>query len=130
MRPSDPAGADFTFTDTDLTLSTVTDTVALALNVSAPRPGVVIVNTSSRFLSLGTANESARCSITTGTVVDPVHFIQSESDGADNYDPISITRGFEVLAGTTQFRLMCNSALGSPRIDYSSMTAAYYPIRN
>jgi hypothetical protein len=126
----DEAGGDFAASSDNEEEVTGTDEIVKSVSITAPTSGKVIVNASGyfRFGSTSTV-DGGRCSITTGSTVDFGHLIIADENQANtmDYNPFAATRGFNVSAGTTTFRLVCDSFSGTVRIGDPTMTAIYVP---
>ena len=127
--PADnPDGSDWAQSGQSLALSPTATTVR-SVAITAPSSGKVIVNASGSIGFNSTARDSARCCITTGTALDTNHLIiAAEETGGPNtvrYMPFGSTRGFNVSAGTTTFRLVCDEFAGNVTVVDSSMTAIF-----
>lgn len=123
----DEAGADFSSGDQLLDL-TASDQIVRSVTITAPRPGVVIVNASGTFL-YSFASGRSRCSITTGTTWDLSHLIIAEGSADVSYVPFATTRGYSVDQGSTTFNLVCDEIQGTVSISDTSLTAIYVPTR-
>jgi hypothetical protein len=122
------AGADFASGDQVVSL-VATDTTVRSVTISAPASGRVIVNASGYFSLNSAAVDTGRCSITTGTALDFTHLIiTGERTGtAMTFIPFGATRGFNVGAGNTTFRLVCNEFAGTVTVSDTSLTATWVP---
>ncbi len=108
-----------------------TSTVVLSVEVTAPRPGLVLVNASGTFAFSG-GEQQAVCEITTATFLDFTsgtgRFL-AENDDLISAMPFASTRGFEVSAGTLKVNLVCRADIGTPGVFAPQMTALYVPTR-
>jgi hypothetical protein len=107
---------------------TATDAIARTVSITAPAAGRVIVNASGYFrFSDGAAVDTARCSITTGTLLDFAHLIIAGETavGAMNFVPFGGTRGFDVAAGANTFNLVCDEFAGTTNVEDTSLTAIF-----
>jgi len=107
---------------------TSTDEVVQMLTLTAPSGGVVIVNSTAHASEL-TAGHGARCSITTGTVLDADFLQQWESAGSNGSEgQLAGTRGFPVTAGEFTANLVCDHfGGGNTAIQDSALTAIFIP---
>ncbi len=119
------AGADFADGDQSLDLTSNAAT-ARFVTITAPAPGVVIVNASGYFYFNNTAG-AGRCSITTASTVDFDHLFIGVGDSSTPFDPFGATRGFTVGSGSNTFNLVCEETNGDVTIVDSSITAIYVP---
>jgi len=122
------AGGDFAGGDQVVNL-TGTDTTVRDVAITAPSSGRVIVIASGYFYFHSTSVDGGRCSITTGTAVDFSNLIIAGERTGDStyYVPFVGTRGFSVGAGTTTFRLVCDSYSGTVSVEDTQMTAMFVP---
>lgn len=121
-------GADYVSGDQNLSLTALDQTVR-TVAVTAPKAGHVVVNASGYF-DHGTGDVfTPRCTITTGTAVDFAHLIIARLDATTRFMPFAGTRGFPVGAGTTNFRLVCNTFSGTGTVADTSLTAIFVPNR-
>ncbi len=107
---------------------TATDVVVRSVTLTAPAAGRIIVNATGAFnFNSNAIADSARCSITTGTLVDLTHNIVGAETAslAVNFVPFAGTRGFDVTAGPNTFNLVCEEFSGDVSVEDSSMTAIY-----
>lgn len=123
----DEAGGDFVSNPT-FVLITSSDQTVESVSITAPRPGMVIVNASGWFFLESGTSGTGSCSITTGSTVDPDHEIIADVNININNFPWGATRGFDVLAGTTVFNLVCSES-GNIGLSDLHMTALYVPTR-
>ncbi len=121
-----PAAADFAEGDQVLALPLNVDTVVRFVRLTAPAPGVVIVNGTVSMLFSGGGIVS--CSLTTGLVID-IDAAVIQSAAATGFNSVALTRGFEVGAGTTTFNLVCRETSGTVIALDSILTALYVPQR-
>ena len=121
-----PAAADFAEGDQDLNLFTNVATVVRSVALTAPAPGVVIVNGTVQLAFGGAA--SVVCSLETGLVIDSDAAAQ-QSTAVAAFNSVALTRGFEVSAGTTTFNLVCQELIGVVGAQNSILTALYVPKR-
>ena len=124
------AGADFAEGDQTLPFVLNAPTVVRSVALTAPAPGVVIVNGTVTML-FGTAGGTVSCSLTTGLVVDAAAAVVQRIPGGvgGGTESVALTRGFEVGAGTTTFNLVCTELSGSVAAEDSILTALYVPRR-
>jgi hypothetical protein len=124
------AGADFAGGNAHIALSATSVTVK-SVNITAPAAGKVIVNASGYFEFNSAAVDAGRCSIVSGssTGLDYEYLIITgeTNSTAMRWVPFASTRGFNVGAGTTTFRLNCNEHLGDVYIDDVSINAIWVP---
>jgi hypothetical protein len=123
------AGADFASGEQTLNLAAA-DSVARSITISAPAAGRVIVNASGYFnLNDGAGIDTGRCSITTGLTVDFSHLIIVRERAGDSmtFVPFGATRGFNVSAGNTTFRLVCDEFSGTVVVSDTSLTGTWVP---
>ena len=121
------AGADFLANAVTLAL-TAADQTVVSVAITAPGPGLVIVNASGYHSSPAAA--LARCSITTGTAMDFGNLILDAvaDDGTFFRSSFAETRGFDVAgAGTTTYNLVCNEFSGQVTATASQITAIFVP---
>jgi len=123
----DEPGADFADGGHSTAL-TSTETTIRSVTITAPRPGVVIVNASGHF-TFGAAGAGCRCSITTDTAIDYGNLIIAEGDADTTYVPFAATRGYSVPQGSTTFNLVCDEYADPASIQDTSLTAIYVPTR-
>ena len=126
---SNEAGADFAGGNQSVTL-TSTDVTVRSVTISAPSSGKVIVNASGFFDLNSAGNDVARCSITLGTTIDQNALIIYNDSGAvghTGFVPFAATRGFNVGAGTTTFRLVCDEFAGDTEVQDTHLTAMFFP---
>ena len=123
----DEAGADFSSGDQFLDL-TAADQIVRSVTITAPRPGVVIVNASGGFFFSFVAGR-CRCSITTGTTYENSHLVIAEGSADISYLTFAATRGYSVDQGSTTFNLVCDEISGDVTISDTSLTAIYVPTR-
>lgn len=112
-----------------LIVLTSADTVVRSVSITAPSAGRVLVNASGYFrLTAAGADDIARCSITTGIVIDGTHLIiVDEATAVDLFlQPFAATRGFNVTAGSsTTFNLVCDEGAGDVEVADTSITALF-----
>jgi len=125
-----PAGADFA-ASSDAEVTVTTPVTVRSVNITAPASGKVIVNASGYFtFAFSSAVDVGRCSISSGssTAIDFTHLIiAGESINGVKYIPFAATRGFNVGAGTTTFRLNCDRYSGTVRIGDPTINAIWVP---
>jgi hypothetical protein len=122
------AGGDFAGGNQDLALGGAT--IVRSISISAPDSGRVIVNASGYFdFNSAAAVDTARCSITTGTALDFSYLILAgeRSGGSVRYVPFAGTRGFNVNAGNTTFRLVCDEFAGDVNVADTNLTGTWVP---
>ncbi|MDW7773245.1 MAG: hypothetical protein SCH71_10185 [Desulfobulbaceae bacterium] len=128
--PVIPAGIEFVGGDQQVNLSP-TDTSVRAISVSVPGGRYCTINASGYFYL--SADNYARCSITTGTAVEFSYLAlgSNYSNSTDiNYVPFSATRTYYQAAGTTTYRLVCDSlSATTARVDDVNMAAVCIPNR-
>lgn len=114
--------------DQILTLSAA-DTVVRSISLMPPKDGTVIVNTSAYVKASSAAEVIARCSITTGSLIDNSNLQnQNVPGGADSQEVIGSTRGFPVVGGVLfTANLVCDLFTGTANIRDSQMTALFAP---
>lgn len=110
---------------------TSVDAVLRSVSLTAPSAGVVIVN-STADASESMAGDKVRCSITTGTIVDPAFLQRWESGGSldGEFGQLAATRGFAVTPGEAfTANLVCehDGTSGSTNIFDTAMTAIFIP---
>jgi hypothetical protein len=123
------AGADYAGGDQNFTLGPA-NSVVRSVTITAPAAGRVIVNASGYFdFNDAVGLDTGRCSITTGLAVDFSNLIiAGERTGtAMNWVPFAGTRGFNVGAGNTTFRLVCNEFNGNIEVEDTHLTATWVP---
>ena len=101
-----------------------------SVTLTTPGAGTVIVNASGDFAMQSMATQdSATCSITTGTVLDFSHRMNGAEASPASLIFMSFggTRAFNVNAGTTTFNLVCTLVAGSVGVDNAAMTAIFIP---
>jgi hypothetical protein len=98
----DESGADVSGGDQELDL-TNTGTTARFVTVTAPRPGLVMVNATG-FFFFNDVQAAARCGITAGTDIEAPY--DTVGSGV-HLLPFGLTRGYLVEEGSTTFNLMC-----------------------
>ncbi len=82
------------------------------------------------FSFFSNGGDKASCSITTGPTVDTSNQIAVADNGNGvEHMPFAGTRGFQVGAGTTFFRLVCLETEGNVRIRDTQMTLIFAPSR-
>jgi hypothetical protein len=110
-------------------LTDIEDRTVRSVTINAPAPGQIIVNASGYFTLADTAEpDAARCSITTGTIVDLTHriLVEEQSVAAMSRVPFGGTRGLVVdAAGPVTINLVCNEVSGNVSVENSSLTAIY-----
>ena len=100
----------------------------LADTITAPSPGIVIVNVSGDFGFSSLFRDDAACSITTGTTVDHYHsFFAVDYGNSVGAMPFASTRGFNVGPGSTTFNLVCKEYRGDVRVNNTHMTLIFLP---
>ena len=122
-----PAGADFAEGNQNFPLP-AGDTVLRSVALTAPAPGVVIVN-GTVTMFFGAGGGFVACSLTTGLVIVSAALVQ-QGNAATGTESVALTRGFEVGAGTTTFNLVCEEFSGSVVARDSILTALYVPQRS
>ena len=124
------AGADYAGGQQDIALVAGNQTVR-SVTISAPAAGGrVIVNASGYFdFADAVGVDVGRCSITTGLAVDFSYLIiAGERTGTSTrWVPFAGTRGFNVGAGNTTFRLVCNEFDGAVNVADTNLTATWVP---
>ena len=127
---ADPPRAGFSGGDQNVTLSG-SPAVIRSLSIDAPSSGRIIVNTSGYFQFGSAGNDSGRCSLTTGSVVDTNNLIFASDVGMNGslaFLPLAGTRGFGVDApGTVTIRLVCDSGSGLVHLNDTQLTAIFIP---
>jgi hypothetical protein len=101
-----------------------------SVSITTAGAGTVIVNASGDFaMQSPAAQDSATCSITTGTVLDFSHRMNGAEASADSliFMPFAGTRAFSVGAGTTTFNLVCSLVAGSVGVENAAMSAIFIP---
>jgi hypothetical protein len=107
--------------------------VVRTVTLTAPAAGQVIANASGYFELPPATSDSAQCSLTTGTVIDPTHLIRvqesSTTPAAMIRVPFAGTRGFTVAApGPFIVNLVCRLdpfTSGTVDLRDSSLTAMF-----
>ena len=128
FRAGNLAGADFAG-PADLQLTDVDQTV-LSVAITAPGPGVVIVNASGIHSSPAAA--LARCSITEGTIVENGHLFTSAVAAGPTFfrSAFAATRGFNVDSEATfTYNLVCDNFSGEIKVLQAFMTAMFFPVK-
>jgi hypothetical protein len=124
----DEAGADYHILTDQIPL-TIADKVIRTVTLTAPRPGIVIVNASGYF-DFDAGSQIARCAITTGTTIGANILVIAENDNLISYLPWASVRAFEVLAGDFTVRVVCDLFAGSATfVSDTSLVALYVPTR-
>lgn len=111
-----------------VTVNAGTSKPVVELALVAPAAGRVIVNASGSFQFGSTAvSERARCTLTTGTATGvPFTAMAIESSAAQFFVvPFGGTRVFEVPAGSTTFRLVCDADAGNIVVNTAVLTALF-----
>jgi hypothetical protein len=107
-----------------------TDAVVRSVSITAPVDGKVIVN-SSGYITLASGTDViARCSLTTGTILDNVAFqyVNLQTEDPSESDVISGTRGFDVTAGQVlTVNLVCDEFTGQANVSDTWITAIFTP---
>ena len=102
-----------------------------SVTVNAPVAGKVIVNASGVFQFDGGVIDRARCQIAVApdtTITTGQTMPAAESAVLAMFHvPFSMTRGFNVPAGSATFNLLCQEISGNVSLLRSSMTAIYSP---
>ncbi len=116
-------GASQDLSATPATIATVT--------VDTPSTGYLIVNSSAAFFGDDGITAQARCSITTGSVIDN-DAVQIMSVDPTEWITLGGTRGLAVntLLGNTvetTVNLVCDAPAGSPTIGDAQLTATFIP---
>jgi hypothetical protein len=122
------AGADFAGGEQRVTLTSDAQIVR-SISITVPAAVRVIVNASGVFFLWGGHENFGRCSITTGTTIDTSYLISARLMHGliHQHIPFSGTRGFDVSAGTTTFRLVCDKDQGDISIRDTNLTAIWVP---
>ena len=123
------AGADFVGGQQDIALAAGNQTVR-SVTIAAPAAGRVIVNASGYFaFDDAVGRDVGRCSITTGLAVDFAYLIIAgeRSGTSTEWVPFAGTRGFNVGAGNTTFRLVCNEFDGNVKVADTNLNATWVP---
>ena len=124
---NDEAGGDFSGGNQGFSLTALDSTVRF-VSISAPTPGMVMVNASGTFQFNAIVQSGASCSITTSIILDLDHTIRGQGIGNTvSFMPFAGTRGFNVPSGITTFRLVCRELSGSVIIQDSHITAIFVP---
>jgi hypothetical protein len=100
----------------------------LSATLTAPASGRIIANASGYFrLEDPTDFDTARCSITTDTVVDTTQLILVEeaTNVTMRHVPFAGTRGFTVAAGAVTINLVCEEISGDVRVGDSNLTLMF-----
>lgn len=124
----DEAGMDFSSTTQSTAMATNVDTIFESVTISAPRTGLVMVNASGYF-GFDNSGGQLSCSITTGSTVETSNEFTTEGDASSNLIAFGATRGFDVVAGTTTFNLVCRETTPNASVRTTNMTALYVPTR-
>ena len=129
----DEGGGDFTGGSQTIELDTG-NVIVRSVELNVPRPGIVIVFASGTFLFNSTGIDTARCSITTSTILETGEMFQARQAQQANptvrYVPFAANRGFDVTAGNKFFRLVCDrSATSIAFVLNSQMSAIYLPTK-
>jgi hypothetical protein len=111
---------------------TPTDVVVRSVTVTPTANGKIIANAGATLVRGDLSQFIARCSITTGTAVDPTtaQYVTFPGVGATISDAQNLagTRGFDVTAGVpVTVRLVCDRSSGIGGITASSLTAVFAP---
>jgi hypothetical protein len=110
---------------------TSTDTALRSVSLNAPSAGVVIVNASGDVWFRSSGYDLIRCSITTGTNIDFNYLTLSgdfDSPRTDyDYAAFALTRGFNVSAGSSTYRLVCDLWSGAVYIEDTNINALFIP---
>jgi hypothetical protein len=115
--------------DQTVTLST-TDAVVRSVSITAPVDGKVIVNSSGYMWLASGTDVIARCSLTTGTILDPAAFqyVNMQGEVSPESDVISGTRGFNVTAGQVlTVNLVCDEFSGQAFVSDTWIAAIFTP---
>lgn len=124
------AGADFA-ASSDNEVTVTTPATVKSVSITAPASGKVIVNASGYFFfSSSLTADGGRCSISSAasSAIDFSHLIiADDSNNTQEFIPFAATRGFNVNAGTTTFRLNCDRFSGNVRIGDPTINATWVP---
>ncbi len=130
---ADAPRANFVGGGQSVTLSN-TDAIIRSVSITAPAAGRLIANAAGYFFLPDAAEvEIARCSITTGTVVDGNFSVlggepAGSGGGTVGYVPLSALRGFNVAANSsTTVNLVCDATQGSPRVLDTNLSVIFIP---
>jgi hypothetical protein len=107
---------------------TPADQTIRTLSLTAPTTGTMIVSASGYFDFNGATADSARCTITTGSIIDLNHLIIADDNGvpaSTAFVPFARTRGFTVTPGAFTVNLVCDLFTGSVDINDTSLTAIF-----
>lgn len=120
---ADAAGADFASTSSNVSISPgTTNLQLLTVTINAPAAGKVLANAAGSFF--GTDGDTIACEIHTGTTITIGRWL------AFSGSSYALTRGFDVSAGSTTFRLICNtSGFNTDNVTFANryLTAIYVP---
>ena len=124
---SNEAGASFTGLLADVSLTSAVQTVG-TLVLTAPSSGVVIATASGTFESVSSTG-SARCSLTrNSTTLDANdQFFSQRKPGDASYETFGMTQGFNVAAGSSTFRLVCDELADDVTVVNPHITAMFFP---
>jgi hypothetical protein len=111
---------------------TSTDVVVRSVTITPTADGKIIATAAATFGRADLSQFIGRCSITTGSTVDPssAHYVTFPGVGATLSDVQNLagTRGFDVAAGVpVTVRLVCDRSSGNGGITASSLTAVFAP---
>jgi len=127
---ADGPRANFASGDQEVDMTGV-DTVYRSVTLTIPAAGRVVVSASAYFdfNDASATVELARCSITTGTVLDGAHLMLSSDNGATDagnvFSQAAGTRGFVVGPGAFTVNFVCSEFSGNIQIQDSSLTAIF-----
>ena len=108
---------------------TTADQVVRSVSITAPVAGKVIVDSSGYVWLASGTDVIARCSLTTGSTLDPAayQYVEIHSTGSAS-DVVSGTRGYDVAAGQTlTVNLVCDEHTGQAAVSDTWISAIFVP---
>jgi hypothetical protein len=104
------------------------EVIVRGVSLDIPTQGKVIATVSGYIALRSAAQDLVRCALTDGFFLDGPHEIRVDDFGvvaSQAFIPLALTRGFNVEAGQTVVRLICEELAGDVQIRYATITAVF-----